>query len=53
MTNTKQDKQILTNVLPEDPLKADDYNIRKNGESIIKKSNPYIEIIVTLEFLPI
>lgn len=45
MTNTKQDKQILTNVLPEDPLKADAYNIRKNGESIIKKSNPYIEII--------
>ena len=41
----KTDKDLLNNVLDNDFSKADSYNIRKNGKSIDRKTNPYIDIV--------
>ena len=41
----KTDEKILDNVLDNKVLEADSYNIRKNGKSIDRKTNPYIDII--------
>ncbi len=37
--------QMLKEILPEDLHKADAYNLRKDGYSIERKENPYIQII--------
>ena len=41
----KNDEKLLNNVLDNDIQEADSYNIRKNGKSIDRKTNPYIDII--------
>lgn len=41
----KTDANLLNNVLDNDLFKADSYNIRKNGKSIDRKTNPYIDIV--------
>ena len=40
----KEDKDLLKEIIEEDPTKADSYNIRKNGKGIERKINPYITI---------
>ena len=40
----KEDKELLEEVVGEDPTKADSYNIRKNGKGIDRKVNPNINI---------
>ena len=41
----KTDEKLLNNVLDNNPYEADSYNIRKNGKSIDRKINPYVNII--------
>ena len=41
----KTDEQLLNNVLDNNIHEADSYNVRKNGKSIDRKTNPYIDII--------
>ena len=41
----KIDKDLLNNVLDNNIYEADSYNIRKNGKSIDRKTNPNIDII--------
>ncbi len=41
----KTDEKLLNNVLDNDIQEADSYNIRKNGKSIDRKTNPYIDIL--------
>lgn len=41
----KEDKELLKEVVGEDPTKADSYNIRKNGKGIDRKVNPNINIV--------
>lgn len=45
MTNTKTDEKILTKILSDSPYHSDAYNIRKNGQSIDRKDNPYVKIV--------
>ncbi len=45
MLVNKIDEKLLDQVLPEDLEKADAYNIRKNGHTIERKVNPYIDIV--------
>lgn len=40
----KEDKDLLKEIIEEDPTKADSYNIRKNSKGIERKINPYITI---------
>ena len=41
----KTDEKLLNNVLDNNPYEANSYNIRKNGKSIDRKINPYVNII--------
>ena len=41
----QEDKELLKEVVGEDPTKADSYNIRKNGQKLDRKVNPNINII--------
>ena len=41
----KTDEKLLNNILDNNPYEADSYNIRKNGKSIDRKINPYVNII--------
>ncbi len=41
----KEEKELLEEVVGEDPTKADSYNIRKNGQGIKRKINPNINIV--------
>ena len=41
----KTDEKLLNNVLDNNPYEEDSYNIRKNGKSIDRKINPYVNII--------
>lgn len=41
----KTDEKLLSNVLDSNIYEADSYNIRKNGKSIDRKTNPYINIV--------
>ena len=41
----KTDEKLLNNVLDNNPYEADSYNIRKNGKSVDRKINPYVNII--------
>ena len=41
----KIDVNLLDSLLDNDIRKADSYNIRKNGKSIDRKTNPYIDIV--------
>ena len=41
----KDDKELLEEVVGENPTKADSYNIRKNGKGIERKGSPYIDIV--------
>lgn len=40
-----KEKELLQEVVGEDPTKADSYNIRKNGKSFDRKVNPNIDIV--------
>lgn len=41
----REDKELLKEVVGEDPTKADSYNIRKNGQKLDRKVNPNINIV--------
>lgn len=41
----QEDKELLKEVVGEDPTKADSYNIRKNGQKLDRKVNPNINIV--------
>lgn len=41
----REDKELLKEVVGEDPTKADSYNIRKNGHKLDRKVNPNINIV--------
>ena len=41
----KTDEKLLNNILDNNPYEANSYNIRKNGKSIDRKINPYVNII--------
>lgn len=41
----REDKELLKEVVGEDPAKADSYNIRKNGQKLDRKVNPNINIV--------
>ena len=41
----KEDKELLSEIIEDDPTKADSYNIRKNGQGIDRKVNPNIDIV--------
>ncbi len=41
----EEDKELLKEVVGEDPTKADSYNIRKNGQKLDRKVNPNINIV--------
>ena len=41
----KEDKELLSEIIEDDPTKADSYNIRKNGKGIDRKVNPNIDIV--------
>lgn len=41
----QEDKELLKEVVGEDPTKADSYNIRKNGQKLERKVNPNINIV--------
>ena len=41
----REDKELLKEVVGEDPTKADSYNIRKNGQKLDRKVNPKINIV--------
>lgn len=41
----EEDKELLKEVVGEDPTKADSYNIRKNGQKLERKVNPNINIV--------
>ena len=41
----REDKELLKEVVGEDPTKADSYNIRKNGQKLDRKVNPTINIV--------
>lgn len=40
-----EDKELLTEVVGENPTNADSYNIRKNGQKLDRKVNPNINIV--------
>ena len=40
-----EDKELLKEIVGEDPTKADSYNIRKNGQKLDRKVNPNINIV--------
>lgn len=41
----KTDRNLLNNVLDNDISESDSYNIRKNGKTVSRKTNPYVDII--------
>lgn len=41
----EEDKELLKEIVGEDPTKADSYNIRKNGQKLDRKVNPNINIV--------
>lgn len=41
----REDKELLKEIVGEDPTKADSYNIRKNGQKLDRKVNPNINIV--------
>ena len=41
----KTDEKLLNNIIDNNVFDTDSYNIRKNGKSIERKTNPYIDII--------
>lgn len=41
----EEDKELLKEIVGEDPTKADSYNIRKNGQKLERKVNPNINIV--------